>query len=110
MAQSDFLYGPVQNGFGDGVGKRLSCTQTFVTTATTALITLPFKRIWDVKAVFTTNSVAATDSPLSVNNAAGNGFSNGKLTVDTDGTVTVTRPAGTTSAAAFEFACTGEGL
>jgi hypothetical protein len=96
--------------FGDGAGVRFSCTHAFTTTGTTRTISLPFRKIFDVKATYTTNSVANTDGPLSVDNAGGNGWSGGLLTVDTDGTVTVTRPAGTTSGAAFEFSCTGLGL
>jgi hypothetical protein len=89
---------------------RFSCTHAFTTTGVTVTIALPFTKIFDVKVTYTTNSVASTDAPLSVNNAGGNGWSGGMLTVDTDHTVTVTRPAGTTTGAAFEFSCTGVGL
>ena len=109
MAQSSKHYGPVESGFGSGVGQIMSGTIAFTTTGATVKIAVPFTKIIFALAQYVT-ACANTDSPLSIDNAGGNGWNDGKLTPDTDGTVTLTRPAGTTSGAVVQFVIKGIGI
>jgi hypothetical protein len=79
----------------------------FTTTGTTVTIKTGMKKVIAFSLNYV-SAVASTDGPLSLNNAAGNGpTDDGTLTVDTNGTLTVTRPAGTTSGAIFSYQLIG---
>ena len=111
MAQSRIILGPVESGMGDLVGKRFSTIHAFTTSGTSVTVKLPFTKIAGVS-LTPIGAVAVADGALTVDKATGSGWSGTEATlpVDADGTVTVSRVAGTTSGLQFMLNGIGFGM
>jgi hypothetical protein len=77
----------------------------FTITDTTVKVAIPFKYIQSMQITYV-GTPAASEAPLSVSSLLG--LVNDQIVRDADGTVTINRPAGTTSGIAFTFTAIGQ--